>query len=199
MTQTPTNSPSKLRKLWQLFSTFFRIGAFTFGGGQAMIPLIQREAVEKYGWISDDDMLEIVAIAEITPGPIAINSATFVGFRVAGTLGSAFATLGVTLPSVIIISIVSLILEKVQDIRAVKYAFFGIRAGVVALLINTVVKLLKKCKKSVLAYALAAGAFLASAFTAVNVLWLIAAAALIGLLSSLILSRNAGRKKGETK
>jgi chromate transporter len=84
--------PSKARRVWQLFAAFFKIGAFTFGGGYAMIPLIQREAAEERGWITDDDILEILAIAESTPGPIAINSATFVGYRVAGVWGSVAAT-----------------------------------------------------------------------------------------------------------
>ena len=96
------------QKLWKVFATFFKIGAFTFGGGYAMIPLIQNEAVEKNKWITDDDILEIIAIAESTPGPIAINSATFVGYRAAGVLGSVCATLGVVLPSFVIILLLSL-------------------------------------------------------------------------------------------
>ena len=95
------------KKLWQLFASFFKIGAFTFGGGYAMIPLIQKEAVEKRGWVTDDDILEIIAIAESTPGPIAINSATFVGYRTCGVLGSVCATLGVVLPSFGIILTIS--------------------------------------------------------------------------------------------
>ena len=86
---------SKWKKALALFTTFFKIGAFTFGGGYAMIPLIQKETVENHGWITDDDILEIIAIAESTPGPIAINSATFVGYRTCGVLGSVAATLGV--------------------------------------------------------------------------------------------------------
>ena len=93
-----SNKDSRARRIWELFLTFMKIGGFTFGGGYAMIPLIQRETVEVKGWITDDDILEIIAIAESTPGPIAINSATFVGYRTAGVLGSAAATLGVVLP-----------------------------------------------------------------------------------------------------
>ena len=129
-----TDQNSKLRRIFTLFTTFFRIGAFTFGGGYAMIPLIQRDVVEKHKWITDDDILEIVAIAESTPGPIAINSATFVGHRVAGFFGAFFATFGVVLPSFVIISLISLLLNEFQSITAVRYAFFGIRAGVLALL-----------------------------------------------------------------
>ncbi|MBQ1988903.1 MAG: chromate transporter, partial [Clostridia bacterium] len=99
----------KLKKALQLFLTFFKIGAFTFGGGYAMIPLIQKEVVEEKKWITDDDILEIIAIAESTPGPIAINSATFVGYRVCGFWGSFFSTLGVVLPSFVIILIISFV------------------------------------------------------------------------------------------
>ena len=117
----------KLRRALTLFVTFFKIGAFTFGGGYAMIPLIQREVVENHKWITDDDILDIVAIAESTPGPIAINSATFVGYRVCGVLGSAAATLGTVLPSFTIILIISAILTQFQELEAVKFAFMGIR------------------------------------------------------------------------
>ena len=89
----------------KLFLTFLKIGAFTFGGGYAMIPLISREAVENHKWIEDKDILDIVAIAESTPGPIAVNAATFVGYRVGGVLGAFCATLGVVLPSFVIIYI----------------------------------------------------------------------------------------------
>ena len=93
----------KLKQLFFLFLTFFKIGLFTFGGGYAMIPIIEREAVDRKNWISKDEFLDILAIAESTPGPLAINSATFVGYKVCGVLGSVFATLGVVLPSFIII------------------------------------------------------------------------------------------------
>ena len=90
---------TRFRTLWQVFATFFKIGAFTFGGGYAMIPLIQKETVENKKWITDDDILEIIAIAESTPGPIAINSATFVGYRTCGVLGSTTPSVAATEPS----------------------------------------------------------------------------------------------------
>ena len=190
------NSTSRARRVWQLFATFFRIGAFTFGGGYAMIPLIQRETAEKHGWITDDDILEILAIAESTPGPIAINSATFVGYRVAGVWGSAAATLGVVLPSFIIILTIAGLLREFQNIQAVKYAFFGIRAGVLALLLKSLWTMLKKCPKNAVAYAIVAAAFLAAAvgdlFVEVPVLLIIICAAIVGLVASLI--RERGRK-----
>ena len=131
----------------QLFITFFKIGAFTFGGGYAMIPLIQREVVEDKKWITDDDILEIIAIAESTPGPIAINSATFVGYRVCGFWGSFFATLGVVLPSFTIIFIVSLFLEEFMQNKFVKYAFTGIKSTVAFLIIKTGIGMFKKVEK----------------------------------------------------
>ncbi len=178
-----------LNRALTLFWTFFKIGAFTFGGGYAMIPLIQKEVVENKKWITDDDILEIIAIAESTPGPIAINSATFVGYRVCGVLGSFFATLGVVLPSFVIILIISLILEEFQHITAVQYAFNGIRAGVLALLFKALWTMYKKCTKGLVSYILMASAFAATAFLDVPVLAVIIGCAVIGLVSSLVAER----------
>jgi len=180
----------KAKKLWTLFSTFFKIGGFTFGGGYAMIPLIQREVVEKHGW-TEDDILEILAIAESTPGPIAINSATFIGSRVAGFWGSVCATLGVVLPSYIVITLIAFVLRNFLEVDAVRYAFFGIRAGVLALILKSLWTMAKKCPKRVLAYAIAAAAFLISALFDINVLFIIIGASVIGIVSSLILERRA--------
>lgn len=177
---------TKWQKIIKLFTTFFRIGAFTFGGGYAMIPLIQKETVETHKWITDDDILEIIAIAESTPGPIAINSATFVGFRVAGVLGSVAATLGVVLPSFIIISVIALLLSEFQHIQAVKYAFWGIRAGVLALVLKALINMYKKCKKNVMAYIVMALAFIGAAILGIHVLIIIVACAVIGLVYSLV-------------
>ena len=178
-------------KLLNLFLTFFRIGLFTFGGGYAMIPLIQRETVENHKWISDDDILEVIAIAESTPGPIAINSATFIGYKVAGVWGSFFATLGVVLPSFIIILIISFILRGFSDIKAVQYAFNGIRAGVLALIIKAWWGMYKKMPKKLLAYFIAVPAFLLTAIFDINVLIVIVCAGVIGLIASLITERRA--------
>ena len=179
-------------QLLPLFLTFFKIGAFTFGGGYAMIPLIQRETVEGRKWITDEDVLEIIAIAESTPGPIAINSATFVGSRVAGVAGAACATLGVILPSFVIILIVAKLLDAFQHLRAVQYAFFGIRAGVLALILMAFWNMYKKCPKGLVSYCIAAGSFLLAAILKVNVLIVILCCALAGLVTSLV---RAGREK----
>ena len=171
----------KAKSVWKLFSTFFRIGAFTFGGGYAMIPLIQREAVDKQGWISEEDILEVVAIAESTPGPIAINAATFVGYRVAGVLGAVCATLGVVLPSFLVILLISGVLRQFQQVDAVRYAFIGIRAGVLALIVKAFWGMLKKCKKSGFAYAVMVTVFACVVFWEVKVVLLLLLCALAGV------------------
>ena len=179
----------KLKKLLQVFWTFFKIGAFTFGGGYAMIPLIQNEAVEKRHWVTDDDILEIVAIAESTPGPIAINSATFVGYRAAGVLGSVCGTLGVVLPSFVIILALSFVLQEFQALRAVQYAFFGIRAGVLALLLKALWTMYKKSPKGWPAYVVMGLSFLLTAVFSINVFFVIIGCAIFGLVSSRILQK----------
>ena len=181
----------KLRKALILFITFFKIGAFTFGGGYAMIPLIQREVVENKKWITDDDILEIIAIAESTPGPIAINSATFVGFRVCGFWGSFFATLGVVLPSFIIILAISFVLNEFQHLTAVQYAFQGIRAGVLALLMKALWTMYKKCPKNLVSYIVMAAAFILTAILDAPVLLVIIGCAVFGLISSIIIARRS--------
>lgn len=179
----------KNSKILALFLTFLRIGAFTFGGGYAMIPLIQKEIVENKKWLTDEDILEIIAISESTPGPIAINSATFVGKRVAGFFGAFFATLGVILPSFLIIFTISLVLGEFKDIKAVQYAFQGIRAGVLALIIKALWSMYKQSPKNAVAYIVMASAFIITSFLNVNVLLVIIGCALFGLITSIITSR----------
>ena len=181
----------KLKKVFQLFITFIKIGAFTFGGGYAMVPLIQRETVEKKKWINDDDILEIVAIAESTPGPIAVNSATFVGYKTAGVLGAAAATIGVVLPSFTIIYFISFVIDKFENNTAVKYAFSGIRAGVLALIIKALWAMSKKNAKNIISFIITAFAFIFAALN-INVIYIILACAVTGIVSSLIMS---GREK----
>lgn len=178
-----------MKKYWTIFSTFFKIGAFTFGGGYAMIPLIQREASEKHHWVSDEDILDIVAIAESTPGPIAINSATFVGYRAAGVLGSFFATLGVVLPSFIIILAISGILRQFQENMYVQYAFRGIRAGVLALIVKAMWGMYKKCPKSAPAYIIMVASFVLVAVVDVPMLAVLVGCAMFGLATSLAAER----------
>lgn len=183
----------RAKKARQLFLIFLKIGAFTFGGGYAMIPLIQKEIVENKNWITNDDILEIVAIAESTPGPIAINSATFVGYRVCGFWGALLATLGVVLPSFVLILAVSFILKKFQQVKAVQYAFRGIRAGVLALVLKALWSMYRQCPKNAAAYFVMGCAFVLTAFLNVNVLFVTIGCALFGLFVSTV---RTGRRKG---
>lgn len=180
---------SKAKTLPTLFCTFLQIGAFTFGGGYAMIPVIQKEAVEKHKWIDQDDLLDIIAVAESTPGPIAINSATFVGYRVAGFLGALCATIGVVLPSFLIIAALSGILTAFQDAPAVQYAFRGIQAGVLALIAKALLTMYKQCPKGAVAYVLMGGSFLAVAVFKAPVIAVIAICAVIGIISAEVARR----------
>ena len=182
----------KLLLCLKLFLTFMKIGVVTFGGGYAMIPIIEHEITEKKGWIKEDELLEVVAISETTPGPIAICAATFIGYRVAGVLGAFAATLGVVLPSFTIIYLISLFLREFEQLEVIKYAFFGIRAGVLALLIKAVVSMFKKSPKNIVAYIIMAASFAAVAFFSANVIIVILSAAVIGLAATLI-AKKAGK------
>ena len=175
--------------LWQIFLTFFKIGAFTFGGGYAMIPLIQAEAAEKHGWVSEEDILEIVAIAESTPGPIAINAATFVGYRARGITGAVCATLGVVLPSFLMILAISCVLREFQENLYVRYAFRGIRAGVLALIVKAMWGMYKKCKKNAVSYIVMAAAFVLVALVKVSALPVLALCAVFGIITSVLMER----------
>ncbi len=175
-----------MNKNLDLFLTFMKIGAFTFGGGYAMIPLIQREVCDNKHWLNENDILEVVAIAESTPGPVAINAATFVGSRTAGTLGAFCATLGVVLPSFLIISLISLILTQFQSIKAVRYAFMGIRTAVLALILKAVYTMFMATKKRAVSYVIMAAALVLTAFLKIDAVFVIIGCAIFGLIWSLI-------------
>ena len=136
--------------LLSLFLTFFKIGLFTFGGGYAMIAQIKESIVENKKWLTDDELMEMITIAESTPGPIAINMATYIGYKKKGVLGSAFATLGVVLPSMIIIFIISLFLEEFMKNKFVAFAFKGIKCAVAFLILRAGMGMFKKVEKKAL-------------------------------------------------
>lgn len=122
--------------LLKLFLSFLKIGAFSFGGGYAMLPLIEKETIEIHGWLTTKEFIDILAVVEMTPGPIAINSATFLGYKVAGVWGSVVATIGVVLPSIVIILIIAHFLSKFKDSPYVDWAFRGIRPVVLGLIVS---------------------------------------------------------------
>ena len=132
-----------IKKLAELFLVFARIGVCTFGGGYAMLPILQRELVENKGWATEDQLADYYAVGQCTPGIIAVNTATFVGNSEAGVIGGIVATLGVVFPSIVIILIVAAFLSNFMYIQWVIHAFNGIRAGVVALILTSLIKLFK--------------------------------------------------------
>lgn len=174
---------NRLKDSCILFMTFFKIGLFTFGGGYAMISLIQKEVVDTKHWITDDDILDIIAIAESTPGPIAINASTFVGYKTSGFWGAFFATLGVVLPSFAIITVISYFLEQFEHFEPVKFAFNGIRAGILVLIIKALMSMYKKSPKSIISYIIMAFAFAATAVFGFNVLAALVICSCVGLIS----------------
>lgn len=172
-----------IKKSLKLFTVFFRIGAFTFGGGYAMIPYIEREIVDKNKWIESEDIIDIFAIVQSVPGVIAVNSSTFVGYRVAGITGAVAATLGVVLPSYIIISIIAIFLYNFKDYPFVNEAFHGIQAGVAALMCHVVYKLGKKSVKNAYGLALTLAAFLSLTVFGASAILVLLIAGVLGLVA----------------
>lgn len=173
----------------KLFLTFFKIGAFTFGGGYAMIPLIKREIVEEKKWLSEQQMIDIIAISESTPGPLAINAATFVGRMVKGVKGALVATLGVITPSFFLILLISQVLVKIENISIIQNAFMGIRVAVLVLISNALFSLFKKMNHKVYTYFLFVLALILSMILQLNAMLILFICALLGVLWSLILGK----------
>ena len=148
----------------QLFWVFAQIGACTFGGGYAMLPILQREVVEKRGWATAEELADYFAMGQCTPGVIAVNTATFVGSKRKGALGGIIATLGMVAPSIVIITLIAAFLRNFMDIAAVEHAFAGIRAAVVALIASSVLKLGKTTVKNIPSVCIFLAVFLLSAF-----------------------------------
>ena len=172
-----------MKELFDLFWTFCKIGALTFGGGYAMLPLIQREIVENKKWSTEKEILDYYAVGQCTPGVIAVNTATFIGYKLRGIIGGIVATLGVIFPSIVIILIIATFLQNFADLAIVQSAFAGIRVAVVALIITTVVKLIKSTIKDYLGVIIAIIAFVISAFIGLSPVYVVIAAALTGFIS----------------
>ena len=166
----------------ELFWAFFQIGALTFGGGYAMLPMIQKEIVEKHHWATDDEIIDYFAIGQLTPGVIAINTATFVGYKTKGTLGGIFATLGVVAPSVMIITVIAAFLKNFMGYEIVQHAFGGIRVAVCVLISIAIFKLAKKNIKNTVGLLIALTVFLIVTFTSLSSVYVIVGAIVFGLL-----------------
>lgn len=172
-----------MKELFDLFWTFAKMGAITFGGGYAMLPIIQKEIVEKKKWATETEVIDYYAVGQCTPGVIAVNTATFIGYKLKGIIGGIVATLGVIFPSIVIILIIATFLQNFADLAIVQSAFAGIRVAVVALIITTVVKLIKSSIKDYLGVIIAIIAFVISAFIGLSPVYVVIAAALTGFIS----------------
>lgn len=171
-----------MNELWDLYAAFFRIGILTFGGGLTMLPMLKYELVEKRKWITEDVLLDCYAIGQCTPGIIAVNTATFVGYKRKGISGGIVATLGMASPSVLIITIVAMFLQVLINEPIVQHALMGIRGVVCALMLNTVVTLAKKSLISPVCILIFAGAFLLAMFTGLPTVVIIIIAAAAGVV-----------------
>ncbi len=174
-----------MKELWELYAAFFRIGLFTFGGGYAMLPMLQRETVEKYHWITDEEILDCYAIGQCTPGVIAVNTATFVGARRRGIPGAVCATLGVVTPSLIIITIIAAVLTNVMQFAPVMRAFAGIRVAVAVLVTDALVGLVKKGVRDKTGIAFFAVVFVLAFIIGVSPVIIVPAVVVLGILKAL--------------
>lgn len=172
----------KLKEAFRAFWVFFKVGLFTFGGGLAMVSVISSEVVDRRGWLTEKEMGDVVIIAESTPGAIAINTATYVGYKRAGILGSIFATLGVVLPSLLIISLVFVFFDLFKENRYFSAAFRGIRSAVIVLLMSAFVKLFRPMPKNAVTICAAAVVFGLTLFLDFNTIYLLLFGGILGAL-----------------
>ncbi len=174
-----------MKTFFELFLTFAKIGGFTFGGGYAMLPIMQRELIEKKKWTTNEELLNYYAVGQCTPGIIAVNVSTFVGYQKKGILGSIFSTLGVITPSVIIIMIIASFLKNFSQYPMVQNAFAGIRIAVCATVFVSIWNLWKKSVKNWTHMIFCVIAFCLSAFTKINPIWIVLLAGAGGIFTYL--------------
>ena len=170
-----------IKELFQLFRSFFTIGALTFGGGYAMLPMLEREVVETHTWATQEEILNYFAIGQCTPGIIAVNTATFVGYKQHKIVGGIAATLGVVAPSVLIITVIAMVLQNFMDIAWVQHAFAGIRVAVCALIASSVWKLAKSNVKKWWHILLAVAAFV-WVVAGISPVWMVVICAVLGIV-----------------
>ncbi len=178
-----------MKELLQMFWAFCKVGALTFGGGYAMLPIVQKEIVESYGWVTNEEVLNYYALSQCAPGVIAVNTATFIGYKKKGIPGAIAAALGVTFPSLVIILLIASFIQGFSGIAAVAHAFNGIRVAVAVLILNTIIKLWKGSVVDIITTVLFAASFVASFIFNISPIFIVVTAALVGILTA---------KKGET-
>lgn len=171
-----------MKELWTLFWTFAKMGVMTFGGGMAMLPILQREVVENKHWATEEELVDYYAIGQCTPGIIAVNTATFVGQKLKGLSGGIFATLGMVFPSLVIISILAGLITNFADLAWVQNAFAGIRACVCVLIFNATVRLMKKSVVDKRTAVIFVVVLLGSVFLDISPVWFVLCSALLGII-----------------
>ncbi len=179
------------KELWQLYAVFFRIGGLTFGGGLTMLPLLKHELVTKKNWISEETLMDCYAIGQCTPGIIAVNTATFVGYKREGIPGGIVATLGMVSPSLIIVSLIACFFQALIDNVWFQHAVMGIKGVVCALMLNTVLTLAKKSLINPLCVAVCAVAFVLAYFTPVPTIAIVITAGIFGVITGKVREKHA--------
>jgi len=179
------------KELWQLYIVFFRIGGLTFGGGLTMLPMLKYELVSKKNWITEEELIDCYAIGQCTPGIIAVNTATFVGYKREKTAGGIFATLGMVSPSLIIVSIIAGFFQILMDNIWFQHAIMGIKGVVCALMLNTVITLAKKSLVNPLCIAVCIVALLLALFTPVPTIAIVVAAGIFGVITEKVRAKQA--------
>ncbi len=184
---------------WKIFISTFTLSAFTFGGGYVIVPLMQKKFVNQYGWIDETEMLDMVAIAQSAPGPIAVNASIIIGYRLGGVLGAMVSMLGTVLPPFVVIAIISFFYQAFRDNYVVATVMRGMQAGVAAVIVDAVIKMAVNVgkEKSVLSYIIMFAAFIVAYFFNVNVVFVILACAAVGIIATVIREkRNKAAKEG---
>lgn len=189
-------SKAKKKNMYlELFLSFAKVGVMTFGGGYAMLPILQREVCENKGWATDEEIMDYYAIGQCTPGVIAVNTATFIGNKYMGIPGGIIATLGMIFPSLVIIGLIATVITSFSSLEWVQHAFAGIRVCVCILILNATLKLWKKAIIDKLTLVLFAAVFVASVFFDVSPIIYVILAAVIGIVFQLVICKNTEDKK----
>ena len=192
-----SDAAEKKTSLWSLFITFAKVGVMTFGGGYAMLPILEREVVTNHGWSTSEQMLDYYAIGQCTPGVIAVNVSTFVGYKTRGIMGAIVATLGIVFPSLVIITALASVLKMFQNNVYVSKAFAGIRIAVCALMASAVIKLAKKAVSGVSTAIIAVASLLLEIFLGVSPIIIVASVVVFGIIMyfTFVRKKNEGEKE----
>lgn len=185
-----------IKELWELYASFFRMGALTFGGGYAMLPMIEREIVEKHKWATMEEVMDYYAISQCTPGVIAVNVATFIGHKTKGILGGLIATIGVITPSIILISLIASLLQTFYENSFVKAAFQGIGVAVCAILVQAVLKIGKAGLVDRFTWIVALISFLTAWLFDISTIVIIVSAGIVGIVYRTICEKHSKDKGG---